>query len=136
MVDWNAPASEASDKRLLYEIALGLFVAISPAIQLIGNRAVSWMWFGIGVLAIILGYGFSRTSLGNRLDEQGSQLGMAGRAIVVVVAALIIWGGVWLFTPPIVPTSSFLVGSLITAVVGPTFRLLRRFSDRRQQQPA
>jgi len=81
MVDWNAPGSEASDKRLLYEIALGLLVAISPAIQLIGNRAVSLMWFGIGVLAIVLLYGFSRTSLGNRLDEQGSQLGMASRAV-------------------------------------------------------
>jgi bacteriorhodopsin len=136
MVDWNAPASEASDRRLLYEIALGLLVAIPPAIQLIGNRTISWMWFGIGVLAIVLGYGFSRSSLGNRIDEKGSQLGVASRAVVIIVAALVVWGSVWLFTPPIVPASSFLVGSLITVVVGPTLRLLRRFSDRRQQQPA
>ncbi|EMA55813.1 hypothetical protein [Halococcus thailandensis] len=49
MVDWSAPASEASNKRLLYEIALGFLIMISPALQMAENRDVSLVWFGIGM---------------------------------------------------------------------------------------
>lgn len=135
MVNWSAPASEASNKRLPHEIALGLLIMISPAIQLAENQTISWGGIGAGILAIGLGYAFSRTSLGNGLDEWFRRIGFGGRAVVIIMAVPIVLGGLWLLRPPEVPTLSFIIGSMGTLVLATILRILSRFSRHGQQHP-
>ena len=136
MVDWSAPASEASNKRLLYEIALGFLIMISPALQMAENRDVSLVWFGIGMLGILFAHAGSRTSIGHRVDNWFSRIGVGGRIIAISVAALTTLGTIWTFTPPIVPLASFVVGNTIILTAVPALRLLSRFNSRNQQYPA
>ena len=136
MVDWSAPASEASNKRLLYEIAIGLLVMTSPIIQLTENQAISWIGLGAGVLAVVLGYAFSRTSLGKRFENWFRRIGVGGRVMLIVIAVPIIVGGMWSLRPPEIPTFSFIIGSMGTLVIATFLRLLGRFNGRGQQHPA
>ncbi|WP_154018967.1 hypothetical protein [Halococcus agarilyticus] len=136
MVDWSVPASEASNKRLLYEIAIGLLVMISPIIQLAEKQAISRIGIGFGVLAIVLIYAFSRTSLGNRLEKWFRQIEVGGRTIVIITVVPIIMGGLWLLKPPAVPTFSFIIGSMGTIIVATILRILSRLNSRRQEHPA
>ena len=136
MVDWSAPASKASNKRLLYEIALGLFIVTGPTLQLAENRAISLVWFGIGMLGMLFAHAGSRTSAGQRVDRWFTRIGIGGRIIVISAAALTILGAIWAFAPPIVPVASFVVGNTIILTTIPTLRLLSRFNSRHQQRPS
>ena len=136
MVDWSAPASEASNKRLLYEIALGLLIMTGPALQLAENRAISLVWFGIGILGMLFAHIGSQTSVGHRVDEWFTGIGIGGRIIAIGVAVLTILGAIWTFAPPIVPVASFVVGNTIILTTVPALRLLSRFNSRSQQHPA
>ena len=116
MVDWSAPASEASNERLLYEIALGFLIATGPALQLAENRDVSLVWFGIGMLGLLFAHAGSRTSVGHWADEWFTRIGIGGRIIVIGAAALTILGAIWMFAPPIVPAASFIVGNTVVLI--------------------
>ena len=135
MVDWSAPASEASNKRLLYEIALGLLIATGPTLQLAENRGVSLVWFGIGMLGMLFAHAGSRTSAGQRVDRWFTRIGIGGRIIVISAAALTILGAIWASAPPIVPGASFVVGNTVILTAVPALRLLSRLSTRNQQHP-
>jgi hypothetical protein len=136
MVDWSAPTSEASNKHLLYEIALGLLIATGPAVQLVANRTISLIWFGLGALTTLLAYAGSRISLGHWANKWFAWIGIGGRIIVISAIAFAIWGIIWSFKSPIVLVSSLVVGSISILIATPALRLLRRYSSRERQYPA
>jgi hypothetical protein len=135
MVDWGAPAAEASDKRLLYEVALGLLVVTGPGLQLIDDRTVSWTWFVFGALSIALAFGVGRTSFGRQVDTWFERIGIGGRLVAISTAAVVIWGAIWMFEPPVVLTSSFVVGAVVVLIAVPAFRLVKRIGIDRRTRP-
>ncbi|EMA55815.1 ISH11-type transposase ISHwa14 [Halococcus thailandensis JCM 13552] len=90
----------------------------------------------IGMLGILFAHAGSRTSIGHRVDNWFSRIGVGGRIIAISVAALTTLGTIWTFTPPIVPLASFVVGNTIILTAVPALRLLSRFNSRNQQYPA
>ncbi len=137
MVDWSAPASEASTKRLLYELAMGILVAGSPAIWLIGKQTISWTLFVLGAVTVVLIYGVSRTALGRWAEKWFTRIGKSGRFAVIFVAIPVIWGMIWWLEPPIIPVMSFLAGSTGVLLVVSAVRLLKRLSSNNgRQHPA
>ena len=126
----------ASNKRLLYEIALGFLIMTGPTLQLAENRAVSLVWFGIGMLGMLFAHVGSQTSVGHRIDKWFTRIGIGGRIIVISAAALTILGAIWASAPPIVPVASFVVGNTIILTTVPALRLLSCFNSRNRQHPS
>jgi hypothetical protein len=135
MVDWGAPAAEASDKRLLYEIVLGLLIATGPGFQLIESRTVSWVGIVFGALSIALAFGVGRTSFGQQVDAWFERIGTGGRLIAISTVAVGIWGVIWVFEPPVVLTSSIIVGATVVLITVPAFRLVKRIGIDRRTRP-
>ena len=135
MVDWGAPAAEASDKRLLYEVALGLLVVTGPSLQLVENGTVSWTWVVLGVLSIAFASGVARTSFGQQVDAWFERIGIGGRFIVIGMAVVVIWGTIWVFEPPVVPTSSLVVGAMMVLIAVPASRLVKRVGIDERTRP-
>lgn len=135
MVDWDAPAPEASSKRLLYELILGLLVMIGPAIQLVTNQTISLVWFGFGVLVGAIFYVSLFTAPVQRFNKR-TDTGTIGSIVVVVGMATAIITIIWLFIPPIIPSLSVVLGTCSSLVVGSALRLLKRFRSPDRQHPA
>lgn len=132
MVDWSAPPHEASDKRLLYELVMGLLVATAPAIQPIGNWTISLAWFGIGVLLATVFYVSLFTTPVQKFNKL-TDTSTGGGIVAVVIMAIIIWGSIWLFTPPIYASLSIILGGCVILAIAPALRLLKRFNSRKRR---
>lgn len=136
MVDWSAPPSEASNKRLLYDLTLGLLVATGPAMQLVANRTISLVWFGVGILITAIFYMSLFTASVQRFNDRADEVGTIGNVVFVIGMVAVIAGAIWLFTPPTFLLLSVVIGSCSVLVAAPALRLLKRVRSPERRHPA
>lgn len=135
MTEWGQRPSEMTNRRLLFWIGIGLFGMLAPLVQLWETSSISWISLGVGIftsVAVFSEYAFG-TKLGQMIDDWWDRIGIGGRFFVMVTFTAIVWGGIWVFSPPIAPIQSFGLGMFVglTAKVG--FVLLLRTSTNEQQ---
>lgn len=133
MVDWSAPRSEASIKRLLYEIGLGVLVGISGIAQIIETQG-SWLWFGVGIFSVVLIHAANYTPLGPWTEKWFNRIGIGGRFAVIVTTAVVIWGGIWYFKPSVTIIPNLVTGAACILVGIPLFSLLTRIRTNERQR--
>lgn len=134
MVDWSVPRSEASTKRLLYEIGLGTLAAISGVAQIIDTQG-SWLWFGVGMFAAVLAHAANYTFLGRLANKWFKRIGIVGRFIVIVTGAFVIWGSIWYFEPLVTIIPNVVTGAASILIGIPLFWLLTRTRRNGRKQP-
>lgn len=118
--------SAVSTRRLLSEVAMGVFAVFSPAVWLIGEQTVAWPWVGYGMGITVVGYVISWTAIGHRVGTWFTRIGQGGRFLCIVFAAIFIWCGIWTIDPQIPSTMSLLFGGTISLFGVSVFRLCNR----------
>lgn len=126
MIDWSAPAAEASTRRLLYEVLGGFFAVLPPIMLLIEEQTVVWPWIGYGGGSIVVGYTVSRTAVGRRVETWFTRIGPGGRFVCIVFAAICIWGGILTIDPHLPSLMSFVFGAAILLLGVSIVRLCNR----------
>lgn len=134
MVDWGVPPSEASTERLLYEIGMGVLITISGIMQVIDTR-ISWLWFGVGVFAVVLTHAASDTPPGLWAEKWFKRIGIGGRLVAIVIAAFVIWGSIWYFEPPAAIIPNLVTGAGCIIIGISLFRFLKRIRSNERRNP-
>lgn len=136
MVDWSAPTPEESNKRLFYEGIWGLLLGIGLALQVGGDRAISWMWFGLGALLTTMFYASTFAAPVQRFNTRTKEIGTGGGIVIIATIIAVIWGASRFFDPQTFVVMSFVLGGCSIFVAAPALRLTKRFSSRKNQEPA
>ncbi|RRJ33119.1 hypothetical protein [Halocatena pleomorpha] len=110
MIDLSAAASDATTRRLLRDVLMGVLAVLTPAIWIISELTVVWPWVGYGVGSIVVGYAVSWTAVGYRIGAWFTRISSGGRFLCIVVAAVCIWGGIWTTDPDVPSMMSFVCG--------------------------
>lgn len=118
---------DMSTRRVLFLLALGVCVAVSPLIGLMEAGPVSWAFFAVGVaMGGLFSERFSRTRVGSRTNRWWRKIGVPGRALAILAFAALVWTGYTVFDPSRVLIDSFVVGMMVTLVARILFELARR----------
>lgn len=97
---------------------LCLLVLLTPVAALVEAGTVAWGWVLVGVLVngLVMGFG-PRTRVGRSAGRWFRAIGVAGRLVVIVLAAGLIWNGMAVFEPDPVVGSSYLIGAIPSILV-------------------
>jgi len=107
------------------EIALAVIVLFDVAYDLYRGEPAVWSWLVAGFVAAVLALGpVAASTAGSRIGTWFREIGVAGRALVIVAFAVAVWAGYTLSVLQPKPLSSAANGLFLAVGVVVAVRLL------------